>query len=77
MTDRSLILHIGMHKTGTSAIQLALLNLPKEDYDVLTVDKFGNASNIVDCSPNAEYSINSRLDKLLKKVDKENSYPFC
>lgn len=62
-----------MHKTGTSAIQLALLKLPSENYDVLTVDKFGNASTIVNCSSNAEYSINSKLDKLLKNAKKDTA----
>lgn len=65
MHKRTLILHIGMHKTGSSALQLALLKHKTDDYEFVFWDKFGNSSNIVKCEMERYSIIVPRLEKLL------------
>jgi hypothetical protein len=71
MHKRTLILHIGMHKTGSSALQLALLKHKTDDYEFVTWDKFGNPSNIVKCEMGRYSIIVPRLEKLLNHTSSD------
>ncbi|WP_444929986.1 hypothetical protein ACJJIF_19780 [Microbulbifer sp. SSSA002] len=69
---RTLYLHIGFHKTGSSSLQLAMKEqeqaLNRAGFEFLSLGKKGNSSSCVDVVEEREqlhFQVNSRFDKLL------------
>lgn len=75
---RTLYLHIGFHKTGSSSLQLALYNNRSNLLDVgwefLSLDKLGNSSSFIKIkgSESMEYEVSSDFDGFLGKSTQDN-----
>ena len=69
---RTLYLHIGFHKTGTSSLQLALKNnraqLLAQGFEFVCLGKKGNSSGVIDVTSSGSgisFHLNDRFEKLL------------
>ncbi|GAA5523992.1 hypothetical protein Maes01_00541 [Microbulbifer aestuariivivens] len=72
---RTLYLHIGFHKTGSTSLQLALTQgrkcLSAEGFEFAALGKKGNSSGAVDVHKHdgrVSYSLNGRFDQLLRSA---------
>lgn len=75
---RTLYLHIGFHKTGSSSLQLALLKkkteLQKAGWEFISLDGAGNSSAFIKLSEESpvNYSISSKLYTYLASSSQNN-----
>ncbi|WP_141398472.1 MULTISPECIES: hypothetical protein [Microbulbifer] len=76
---RTLYLHIGFHKTGSTSLQLALTRgreqLLAEGYEFVALGKKGNSSGAIDVGKHDGrvcYSLNERFDQLLSSSKAEH-----
>ncbi|WP_444915720.1 hypothetical protein [Microbulbifer sp. TRSA007] len=77
---RTLYLHIGFHKTGSSSLQLAMKEqeqtLSEAGYEFLSLGKKGNSSGCVEvssCTGQLRFQLNTRLDELLASSSGEKA----
>ncbi|WP_418135116.1 glycosyltransferase family 2 protein [Psychromonas sp. GE-S-Ul-11] len=78
--SKSLYLHIGCHKTGSSSLQKSLLNAKEQlnelNWDFLHLDKDGNSSNIVEFEHDKLgliTRISNKIDQLINNVQYDNN----